>query len=1058
MLTLMSLFQQAGQPSELQTVLGYLDDRFDHLEQKLQLLLVSNASINRKVDALLIGQDAIFKTTIQNVRSIRATRVEIAHINQAISDLGMDISRLHEKVNERLTEAAKERQEYFDGLRDILQRQSLREVVPILTYWLRPSNGVVERLNSNNFDSDFIQHIRFQREKVVGLINDLSSSEFVYPANLLSGQPRLQDRPPAHLLSMLRKHGEHAAILSSYLKSISSGDIEPRMSDAEAQHLHDAAFPEPNLEFFSELLNPDILAFVLEHYLTFVLALTEEARQAVGFPEIEGIRNHIGKLSGSKKAAQQLVWPMLAAAIHGLDILAHQLRDDLEGASLLQLFGADNVKQWTDPVVLPDPSASIGRRDEQKSREEALRWLQSLVDMDVEALRWLQENGEVYFDFASAIPTLGTRWGAVDAIISKILREDPAWRIRDSDPGFEWMAHLTTWEVERTNLEALHVLRALYEAYRDGRLYAYASREDLEEDLKFRDELVSKPLLQVTREDLEKFVGLIRSDAELLRFAEKQGLIHMVLSGDDRVVDANGDEDGKAIPIGKVQYFNYHTEAYPPAPKRYIDMRLFKLPYGGFQAKQDFHCLGAKILAVPSSRRRTIVPQTIAFPLDRNGKLGDPGSDFDPNIVASCYNAALGESANDIDVVSAPLVFCPDDSKPCNITGLTIINFARSYKDEPDLFMSPEELRLTYPPHGHGLSEIHIRRILDTHHAVEDFIRNKFLVGDQTILFHRERSTCKVTAEWRVEHAFTKGVDPAQSIATIWQYVEARVDNPRIFSSQAVVDGYRKEWLHPDGSREEDFSHTCQWAGESHTYRTQPGMPLVSEPFPPFNLGASWKKVPNRQLDVVPGFRNAVVNILANRLKEMQRDQRASVGSSFRNSLRNFSEFHKAYPEDPNQIIAKMGAHLLLVAPSLLKVFAEWGLSDCLYEVPEYLPILGLLRERQNGTGPSLLEALAILKDDNRHDKYEDAAEAIMSARRTLQNRLKSASGFPPKPSHPAFGDKYAGIDQTAALELAQHRNCTPGHPSILDIEGHVKLMEEFRLLPVKPRKDRPLH
>ena len=56
------------------------------------------------------------------------------------------------------------------------------------------------------------------------------------------------------------------------------------------------------------------------------------------------------------------------------------------------------------------------------------------------------------------------------------------------------MVHLTSGQVEEANLEALGMLQVLYDAYRGGRLYAYASREDLERDLKFRDELVEKTL------------------------------------------------------------------------------------------------------------------------------------------------------------------------------------------------------------------------------------------------------------------------------------------------------------------------------------------------------------------------------------------------------------------------------------------------------------------------------------------------------------------------------------------------------------------------------------
>ena len=230
------------------------------------------------------------------------------------------------------------------------------------------------------------------------------------------------------------------------------------------------------------------------------------------------------------------------------------------------------------------------------------------------------------------------------------------------------------------------------------------------------------------------------------------------------------------------------------------------------------------------------------------------------------------------------------------------------------------------------------------------------------------------------------------------------------------------------------------------------------------------------------------MNIVAERLKKLKEEQLASVGFSFREnpyaielvlnhrsrSTRSigeedrkvlidvyrrggldvffdhqlFRDFQQSYPEDAKQILAVRQVYeLLAAAPTLLKVFAEWGLGDCLYEVPEYLFILSLFREPQDDTRLTLLEALAILEDEDAHDQYRDAFDAILSAWDAFQNRLKSVPGFPPKPSHPTFPEDYPGIDQTAALQLAENHNCTPGHASILDLEGHAKLMEEFGLL-----------
>ena len=459
-LTLMSLFSQGGEQSELQTVMDYLDDRFEPLEGQLQLLLRADVAINAKLDTLLSGQKAIMETAVQNARAIGATRVEIAHLNQAIRDLGIDIEDIHKDIKEGLIKAAEERELYFEGLRAIEQQQSLRRVFEILAYWLRPTNGVVEHLNSGDVDDGFIRDIQLQRETVVGLINDLSGSEFVYPADILARSARLHDRPPAHLLSMLGEYGEHAAFLSGYLRSFSSryinGSNLRRLDDLhEVWDLHDDAFPEVDVQVFSGLPNPDVLTSVLKYYLTFALALNEGAQNAIGFSDLRDIHAHIMRLSESKKAAQQLVWPLFGATTDALEFHVKELKKSFEGGSVLQLFRSDNLDQWTDPLIHSDVSVFTGWRGDEKAQDFI-----SMVAKDTEALDWLQNNGEVYFEFLFATNSVGTPWGMVEAIMSRILAEASDWRIGSPEPGFEWMVHLTSGQVEEANLEALGMLQS----------------------------------------------------------------------------------------------------------------------------------------------------------------------------------------------------------------------------------------------------------------------------------------------------------------------------------------------------------------------------------------------------------------------------------------------------------------------------------------------------------------------------------------------------------------------------------------------------------------------
>ena len=102
-----------------------------------------------------------------------------------------------------------------------------------------------------------------------------------------------------------------------------------------------------------------------------------------------------------------------------------------------------------------------------------------------------------------------------------------------------------------TTRVVLATLRALYEAYRAGELFAFTRQE-----VTFLDEFLSRPTSELTASDLQGFVSLVKSDKQLLKFAESQGIVRLNVRPDNTVVDTNGDEPGFSAPYASVRHIN----------------------------------------------------------------------------------------------------------------------------------------------------------------------------------------------------------------------------------------------------------------------------------------------------------------------------------------------------------------------------------------------------------------------------------------------------------------------------------------------------------------------
>ena len=172
--TMISVLSNAHTPSELETVVKYLDQRLDVIEEKLDILSAQQLRISRKLNVLLEGQRAITEIVLLNSRGVAATRLEVGLVRQAVRHLDQKVSQIYDELDHYAAAEARERRKYFDEYVAIRRAESLRGAAAVTSNWLNPKTGIIDRVNRGDFDRAFLDRIQAEKQGVVTLIEGMA--------------------------------------------------------------------------------------------------------------------------------------------------------------------------------------------------------------------------------------------------------------------------------------------------------------------------------------------------------------------------------------------------------------------------------------------------------------------------------------------------------------------------------------------------------------------------------------------------------------------------------------------------------------------------------------------------------------------------------------------------------------------------------------------------------------------------------------------------------------------------------------------------------------------
>ena len=405
-LTLVSVFAGSAQHSELEELAAYLDERLKGMDNKLNTLLDASVATHHKLDALLEGQRAIAEHVTRIARSVRANRVELRLIRESVENLEIQLQEIARKIDWAEQSEAEARVAIFHAELKIAQEQALREADIVVGNWLNPDSRVITLLNSGEAPQSLIDDVRRDRQVILETIASLGGPEFVVAEDVLRTDVLLHERRPAYTMGILADHARSVDFISAYFRDQFRRQIRWHFMEDETEQdvyrLYDAAFPRIDASDFADLLNPDALAYVLERYLTFVLALNEDARARIGFSDLEPIVARIEQLSESKRAAQAASLVMLSAVRRFLPVIANELKENLRRGRLFTTSGRD-LDEFVSPSTDEELTFfdSFVKKGILEVSDNDIAAIVGLIESDQQLLRFAEDEGLIRYELVT---------------------------------------------------------------------------------------------------------------------------------------------------------------------------------------------------------------------------------------------------------------------------------------------------------------------------------------------------------------------------------------------------------------------------------------------------------------------------------------------------------------------------------------------------------------------------------------------------------------------------------------------------------------------------------
>jgi hypothetical protein len=1025
-LSVISLFSGGGQ-SEMQGLMDYMAARFDIIEDQLNLLLDQSVAIHDKVDALLEGQRVITQIALDNARAIQAGRLEQAVIADSIDKVRQQIEDLGLSIDEDFDTASWERSVFFDAelLRD--QEQAIVTAGDALVAWLDPDSDVIQRLNAGDRSPLLLDSVREGKQKVVSLIDRLAGPVFVRPLDVVIAQGNDYSRPPVHSLATMSRKADQVSSATQYYRDFRTpqatyaglnGDMQE--ADAQLAAMQATSFPAINATAFAGLANPDALLPILESYLTFVLALEPEARKVIGFSEMPRIAAMIDRLSASKREAQSATFALLAISRRSLEWMSRELERIPPQPGLFA-----NRSSLGDYLFKPDSLAS-DHLDEAEANLVVKR-----AAADIETLNWLTANARPYIERGLS--------SDADSVLGLIafIKETGNWRLPADHSAFVRLADKA--DAPWVNLRLLETVNALLNAREAGELYEYTEKE-----LAAFDQVAEKSIL--TDSDIVILVSLIKSPASLIELADDEKMITYRITSEDAAFDLDPSTEDIARQYGTIDHFVYHSGVLTSKEKGgFLGMErsYYSLPY---------NCEGAQIKIEPGMEDIYSGPTSFAFPTDTgSGPTWGDLTRLAANAVLECAEAAKRKG----------------------------------------MWISHPQPVGTYV--GRDYWTIIAGKL--PNYSKESFKRDAAMLPEKAKLFERATSRCVFKAEWSTQLAGISGVDTGNSIATLANFVERTLDSPYAFESQKVVDDITKEQFTADKQPYDQFKRRvdCELFGEKLSREIFPDLPKLNGPRPAQLVGEEWHWVKGGEVALVANFQNGLIAALQKRRAAINEEVLVEAGKTFREPADGLQDiitelsfagvdredqvkvvdafraggraamlnhpivvdFAATHPEEYDQILRRDAFYRSRQHQiALLQTFAEWGLGECLFTVPEYQPLAALFWEPVGTHKMTVPGAVRALQNPapTATGQYPYAAATIEEGQARLEARIAELNDFPPKPELPygIYYDRFedAATDAAAALEVAEANGCHPGHDTIIALEHLLSLMRDQGLVP----------
>ena len=805
-LQLTSAFLGTAQQNELSMLKAYFASRLDRLEDKIDMLADHTANNSMKLDALVRGQQAILESVAATMEEVQATRGELAFLTEMVRRLSFDFVESSDNIRTVLGASIRQQEQNTRQLLEVMRSKSVREIDVVIRNWLNPDSQVIKTLNEGGVKKEYLAIVRRDRQRVVEFIRALTTAEFVLPINTLVHADRLYDRPVSELMGLLPAYGERARDYDIYFQmnrdTVRVGNrfregSNESSSGATKNHYSSTS----GVGVFQNLPNPDVLAHVVRSYLTFLFALTPEARKELGTSDLEAVANAIERLKRSRKAAADLVQPALVGALSALAEAEHGISAQLTRKRLLSGSWADVRRK-----VLRSDIERDGVAVEVGSADGPAAATRRVLEADRSALVELAWLGESY------LQRTGRSNGQAER---KVLQRLAAMKKEEASA---WLLDLRG-EVEVDFPDIYRVLQNiawLYELYEANELFSYS-----DEEWKFIKDFVRKSVLEISRNDVDRFVQTLKSSRGLLDVLRGEGVVKYSLSRDESIVDVEPARPGQAYKYGILEYVvedrrtgEVFGETQDPQVYDSIERRK-NLKYSGNVAFSLNGCRGARIIPAREYTKSPVpVPwgYRFTFPLDGGGFVRNPSNRL----------------ARDCDGIAAKVG-------------------AKIPHERPEGGYDPNQYQ---------------ELVRSAENGWQGFIRDGRLARPGTELWYSGLSVCKVEARWARSNAHVYG---GRRVTTLARFVLELADSPFVYWSQEMAEKERGKLFAEDGTViAQNHARRCSYEGQHLTYHEHPSLitrdwaPVKGGAFPRQVLNRYWRHVDNRQI-VLPGeFRSQI--------------------------------------------------------------------------------------------------------------------------------------------------------------------------------------------------------